>query len=450
MAQEHRPEWTEEEVTQLREARDQGLSPAAIHRRGLIPTRTFNAIRGKAHAGIRVGKRGVVPGGIYRKWSDDEWAVIDKALDTGMTAGQIHKQGLLPDRDAINIQNSLNRRKWKRNRRCHCGNPLALGDKENCADCKVKHRERQRAQVRAGLCASCNRDRTGGSATLCPDCMARRRKKHSRIITSTKPGGLKIPSPFPWPGSLSGPVLERHVPKGFKVVDLFAGAGKLSQRLRMKGRTILALNDAHPLLTKFMYQIIREGREAQVIDEIQWLAMRFSGRPDVLARHYQTARKFSGYPPGAALFYVMARSCKGRMNNGIPEYVYQWDRQLPRRAGKLYDLFRGTAVTNLDYLTAIKFFDSPSTFFVVDPPWPEDRTFEHSMDGRHRELVEALLGAKGSWALILQSSEASLRALRGVPYLYWSLTVMGKEIFASNLPCKMLEKHRFTLDRFLG
>jgi DNA adenine methylase len=71
------------------------------------------------------------------------------------------------------------------------------------------------------------------------------------------------------------------------------------------------------------------------------------------------------------------------------------------RLPDIYDRLRGVQTEHLDFRKIFKVYDTPNTFFYLDPPYVHStrkttNDYEHEMtDQDHEELVERLLRVKG-------------------------------------------------------
>jgi hypothetical protein len=94
-----------------------------------------------------------------------------------------------------------------------------------------------------------------------------------------------------------------------------------------------------------------------------------------------------------------------------------------------------TEVTCLDAMEAIPYYDCSRTLFVADPPWPRSDKYEYDFEGRHAELIRALLSAEGEFLVTMQSSKLSMVAMAPCPHLYFFRSHGGpKCLIGSSFP----------------
>jgi len=250
---------------------------------------------------------------------------------------------------------------------------------------------------------------------------------------------------FPWryPGATQ--VVARNIRLGDQVIDLFAGSGRTLAWVLHRGHQVLAYNDAHPLLAHFVQEALRSPERLWArarrafLENPQWYQTIETRYRKALAQ----AKKGVFTKDSSVLFYLMAKATRGSMRvkphkpSVLPSFMPQ--------ARWLAEHLTPNHVSCLDFADAMLQHDAPGVVFLADPPWPEDTGFEFGVDSRHRELVELLLGAKGEFILVTQSSEASLAMLKDVPYLYWAQVWAGREILASSRPLTEGKIRRFHL-----
>lgn len=104
----------------------------------------------------------------------------------------------------------------------------------------------------------------------------------------------------------------------------------------------------------------------------------------------------------------------------------------------------GVRVICKDFRAAVEEMDGPGVIFLADPCWPKSEgVYEYTIEGRHRELVEVLQKAQGHYILTGQASDEMLRAMAGVPYLYWVYIGGWKEVIGSSFPLEDEMLQRF-------
>ena len=79
--------------------------------------------------------------------------------------------------------------------------------------------------------------------------------------------------------------------------------------------------------------------------------------------------------------------------------------------------FRHVAIDHLDFRDCIKNWDSPETFFFLDPPYLTSKSYGwYGNDfklGDHEDLAKVLVGVKGKWLLTLDDTPELRRLYRG-------------------------------------
>ena len=385
--------------------------------------------------------------GTWKKWTAEEDAIIRDADERGIKTVALFNAGVLPGRSKINIQNRLATKRQQARGVC----PVCREHKDSagkrCADCRQAECEKQRRWVSEGLCASCGKPRGSlASATKCEACITRIRKiNRAKLQKQPKKNYAKTPravqGPFYWPGTRSCKMISRHIPQGVGVVDLFSGAGRSLLWAKHAGHHIRAYNDIHPLLARLVQIMTVRGSDWHLLREQMTYLRSIQGLPfGVFQRWYRDALKGDFDPIlGAALFYSMA-SCKFEPPFRVPDKI--------PHANNYRQAFGQVDILCEDYKAVIEQYDHPDTLFLADPPWPGAMQYEFSMDGRHRGLVEALVGCKGQFILAMSSSQASLLVLRGVPYMYWHYIGLGKEIVASSFPMESPQLEPFDINNY--
>ena len=97
---------------------------------------------------------------------------------------------------------------------------------------------------------------------------------------------------------------------------------------------------------------------------------------------------------------------------------------------------RNTIIRNKSYEQVIKEFDSPKTFFYLDPPYEEKKTtgklYKHGgLSFDFEELERVLSKVKGKWLLSITDSPNIRRIFGG--YFYYAFTVKAKSHFGKGI-----------------
>lgn len=109
-------------------------------------------------------------------------------------------------------------------------------------------------------------------------------------------------------------------------------------------------------------------------------------------------------------------------------------------------LLKNTTITNKDYIDVIKEYDSPSTFFLLDPPYEKSGGLYKSSSIDYNEMNNILKGIKGKFLLTINDSKVISDIFKGFnqkkvsvsnnsnsPYFE---TTARKELFISNYNMK--------------
>lgn len=386
----------------------------------------------------------------YNPWTDADREIIYWAESNAITALYLFKIGKLPGRSIVDIQNQFGILRAKARGVCPKCRTVKTPNAVHCPDCKKMMREYRKSLVRQGLCCACGGPRGEGStATTCARCREKQKNYNYKPRKHPKKDPKSIAMPeeirclFPWVRAASTQILANNVLPEEQVVDLFGGSGRILAWVLHNGHTVLAYNDAHPLLTRFIREALTDsqalwGRIQEELEDPEWWK-----KIEPRYKHRLLMAKRARYKDAGALFFLMAKATKGRMRlkPGKPSKLRPFHTQTEWLASKISP----EQVTCLDFKKAIRKFDAPGVLFLADPPWPEDIGFEFGVDDRHRQMVKALMRAKGDFILVTQSSDASLNVLKGVPYLYWARVWSGREILASSRPLTEGLLTRFTL-----
>lgn len=188
-------------------------------------------------------------------------------------------------------------------------------------------------------------------------------------------------------------------------VEPFIGSGDVYYAMDLKPGTKAVINDldrqvykAHKLLKKI--KSIPDPYAYDMSDtELQAFVNKKHSSP--VAQLVKILTRFSGAFAGsiadenkdAKIFKFAVPSTKLKRVEGISEYM------------------RNTTVLNQDYKTVIKRYDSPSTFFYLDPPYASTAGEVYDKDSiNYEELANVLKGVKGKFLLSINDS-AEMRKL---------------------------------------
>jgi len=426
----------------------------------------------------------------WQPWTETEWAVIKAAVDRDPLPKYYAADllPLLPGRTVQDIRNSVNRERKLRKGLCNCGG-LLTDDRATCLGCAKKQRTYREQRIVDGLCVKCG-DSMGddGTATICVSCMKAHRARYSKkdaakvskFWRTHHPKKVQKKEAFNIPLWLAGrtvPFFLANTPKGYHIVDLFGGSGDLTIRAAKAGHEVLAYNDIHPMLVAYM-RVLQAGKAEALLNRTMWEFNRWArpqkgaGAPDhdtfrlgtetVKQRYVEAMQRARSelvaepeyrvlpldldeeeelnravYRASHLLLVSRNVSNKDMLKKALPEDGLS---PLPRevcqkiRAIPQWLVEAEPEITCLDFAEAIPYHDCERSVFLCDPPWPGATSYEHSIEGRHRELVELLLGIRGRFILTMQSSRVTLDAMRDVPHLYWLSNALAKLVVGSNFP----------------
>ena len=402
------------------------------------------------------------------KWTPEEMAVISAALDEEMSpehgyAAELAKK--LPRRNTQDVRNIFNIERKRRLGLCPCGRLKPLPGRAQCIECKERKDRRRREALLRGDCVYCLKPiDANGTTTTCSTCVQARRARTQRsdqrqgadnwrkMVQAGKverPRGYNL---LHWIGCRNTRGILRNVTQGDLLVDLFGGSGDMLLRAAGQGHEALAYNDAHPMLVSFI-RTLQAGKVKELCQRIRVVG---KTRPEMLgplykasfqeaARWVQDHRLHPTTNPDeweeeigrAALLYVMSHSVEGKK---LPQGKVGEVRVKPvvghkKRMWEAHKFLADVETTCLDFPEAITWHDCEKTVFLCDPPWPNADCYEHHINGRHEELVNALMAARGRFVLVMSAAKESLVAMRRVPYVYWMPSIGGsKLILGSDFP----------------
>jgi len=430
-----------------RQWRAAGLCSKCGGERDEAPWVTCSTCREKARK--RKNPNGPGPGrpkGIHRSWvpwSDHDKAIIDEAEAKGIKTRALFDSGVLPGRSMVDIQNQFGM--LRRRRRGQC--PQCRGYKgtkgKPCEECLALAREERREIIAQGLCSMCRRPRgEDGTTTMCRVCA----KKNQKYRYPPKAGAPKRKSKpvsvmLAWPGARSGMYLaELGRLSGCRVIDVFGGSGRLATQV---GPTLQVLNDVHPLVV-MLYQQTREDvhdlrdRALALCKEIQ--------TPEELAARYTEALRMLDEVNGPPLLWMMARATwqQGSMKHREVTKLPVWEKDFASRGKRFVEATGHAEYTCLDFAEVIHRYDGPDAFFMVDPPWPLEDTFEFGIHGRYEEMLDLLVNAQGAYGIVMGSSQAASDLLaKRVPNLFWVSVAASREFLgvSHDFPDEFVQRH---------
>jgi len=244
------------------------------------------------------------------------------------------------------------------------------------------------------------------------EALERRRTLAERFEELTKEDN-RIRPPFTAFGQLYR-VWDRLIPllpkSGWDVyVEPFAGPGALIWAL--PPARVEVLNDKDPVIVR-LYRIIK-GLTKEKIDKLkrfEWTLSKVTF--DRLKREVDKSE------PDDLKFlhrelYLRRASRQGRAGLSFRATLEGVEMNPFEKLWRARERLRNVKITKMDALEAIEKFDSPRTFFVLDPPWPGREDKYYPVDELNiPALVNKLTKIKGKFMLIIQGSQKDLAPLR--------------------------------------
>ena len=209
-------------------------------------------------------------------------------------------------------------------------------------------------------------------------------------------------------------VLKSKSPKDFKIyVEPFVGTGDMYFYYNLDTQKAI-LNDKETLVTESL-QIIKKNPNIENINkfnnmsvsQIQSFVNKSHTSPiDKLAKNiYLLCHTFGG----------LTKNKKIYKDSNITSKL----KQIP----KLSEYMKNTKITNADWSTTFK-YDSPSTFFFIDPPYEKSSGLYKSPIIDYKKLNEKLKKLKGKFMLTMNDSK-EVRELFSSFYIR-GITIKGR------------------------
>ena len=216
-----------------------------------------------------------------------------------------------------------------------------------------------------------------------------------------------INSPFKWVGGKSR--LRKYIvpliPPHTCFVDLFAGAGWVLFAKSPGSSQVEVLNDRDDDLITF-FRVIKEEPEA-LIESFEWELVarqefeRLAALDPTSLTDVQRAHRFyylimAGW--GGELAYPRFQT--SITDGGRGNRLFGAIQTLRSRLEPVHQRLSSVIIENLTWQQCFKQYDSATTVFYVDPPYPGNKcNYAHNMRDweSHLELYDALRAAKGKW-----------------------------------------------------
>lgn len=213
----------------------------------------------------------------------------------------------------------------------------------------------------------------------------------------TREGYLRIPFTFPGNKKESLNEILPRLPYYHTFVDVFGGSGVVT--LNRQPCEIDIYNDRHSGVTAF-FRCVRKKDTCQEL--IERCALSLYGREEFEWSRDQYDKIVNDDVELAACWYLTCQSSfagcgrnYGRITQGKGKL---WDK-LQNNFHLFHDIaerFLTIQIENLDWRHCLKDFDSPSTVFYLDPPYPGHNIYRHQMtDADHIEMCQRIFSCQG-------------------------------------------------------
>jgi len=163
-----------------------------------------------------------------------------------------------------------------------------------------------------------------------------------------------------------------------------------------------ALNDRDPEIA-FMHKFIRDHsqEDRNALAKREWTILR------------ETHERLKAMKPETdrdrfyKAFYL-TRSSYGKMRGGSFNPANEGVKiDFPNTVERAQARLRNVAVSNKDYLQVLKDYDSPDTFFYMDPPYP-DKFNLFDFGFKEEDFLKAVKGLKAKWIVSYPSEHAKV------------------------------------------
>jgi len=186
------------------------------------------------------------------------------------------------------------------------------------------------------------------------------------------------------------------IPKHTSYAEPFTGGGAVFWNKNKVGLNVL--NDIDPEIAH-AYKFIRDITRQQIekLKKFDWTdnkKMFFYMKDKFVPKNDE--EKFYKFLYTIKTSYGLTRNTYG-FKKITKEYIYGYLERLP----KLSERLSGVKVFSTDYKKIIEKFDSPNTFFFIDPPYPEEWGFKTVAFGekQYQIMHDLLKGVKGKFCL---------------------------------------------------
>lgn len=217
-----------------------------------------------------------------------------------------------------------------------------------------------------------------------------------------------------------------HFPESFKTyVEPFVGGGAVFFYLNHPGMNVIA--DTDPRLTTF-FQHMQKGNGPAIADKVDTM-------PNTKEDFMHVRDEMQAVTPieEAAKFYFLRQTCFRGIDQWNKAGVWHvpWNTSVTTKVAgtvRLKDpayeeLFSHTLIFNQTFQDTIREYDTPDTFFFLDPPYDGKDYYgrRNFGDAEHRALHASLQNTRGKWLMVVNDTPL-MRELYG-PNIKDSYTV---------------------------
>lgn len=220
-------------------------------------------------------------------------------------------------------------------------------------------------------------------------------------------GYTPVNSPFKWVGGKSR--LRKYIvpliPSHSCYVDLFAGASWV-----LFGKSpsdVEILNDKDEDLITF-FRVVKHKPE-ELIASFEWELV---SRAEFERLASLDPKELTDIQRAHRFYYLIMAGWGGELayprfqtsisDGGHGNRLFGAIKTLRSRIEPVYQRLRTVIIENLDWQDCVKQYDSPKTFFYVDPPYPKNGcNYAHNMRDweSHHKLYDRLKASKARWII---------------------------------------------------
>ena len=194
------------------------------------------------------------------------------------------------------------------------------------------------------------------------------------------------------------------IPRHSTYVEPFAGGAAIYFNKKKVGREILA--DLNKSITN-SYRFIRDGSDEDFTRAVA-LLQRSVSKPEFFKIRERVEKGIEPTAEGFTEFYKLTYYSFG-MDRRSYGYIERTPSMSVSTLQGLRERLQGSTVLNNDAVSVIKKYDSPQTFFYLDPPYPENWRGKEDMEeftmDKFQELINVLSSLQGKFILSINNSK---------------------------------------------